>query len=123
MSLAIHVGTWTPLVTDDTGRSSSGTVGHIGANIRRVTSPCSLLTPLVAPAERSVTVDAEAVRLLVEIVGEDPEELASEVDKLAIWSGVTQSVSARSRSSLRVARRCRATTSPTRGGGAISSRC
>src|SRR4029077_8210402 len=38
-------------------------------------------------AERSVTVDAEAVRLLVEIVGEDPEELASEVDKLATWSG------------------------------------
>ena len=55
MSLAIHVGTWTPLVTDDTGRSSSGTVGHIGANIRRVTSPCSLLTPLVAPAERSAS--------------------------------------------------------------------
>ena len=38
-------------------------------------------------AERSVPVDAEAVRLLVEIVGEDPEELASEVDKLATWSG------------------------------------
>jgi DNA polymerase-3 subunit delta len=38
-------------------------------------------------AERSVPVDAEAVRLLVEIVGEDPEELSSEVDKLATWSG------------------------------------
>jgi DNA polymerase-3 subunit delta len=38
-------------------------------------------------AERGVAVDAEAVRLLLEIVGEDPEELASEVDKLAIWSG------------------------------------
>jgi len=37
--------------------------------------------------ERGVTVDAEAVRLLVEIVGEDPEELASEVDKIATWSG------------------------------------
>jgi len=34
-----------------------------------------------------VTVDAEAVRLLVEIVGEDPEELASEVDKIATWAG------------------------------------
>jgi len=37
--------------------------------------------------KRRVPVDAEAVRLLVEIVGEDPEELASEVDKLATWSG------------------------------------
>ena len=37
--------------------------------------------------ERGVTVDAEAVRLLVEIVGEDPEELASEVDKIATWAG------------------------------------
>ena len=37
-------------------------------------------------AERGVTVDAEAVRLLMEIVGEGPEELASEVDKLATWS-------------------------------------
>jgi DNA polymerase III subunit delta len=38
-------------------------------------------------AERSVQVDAEAARLLVEIVGEDPDELASEVDKIATWSG------------------------------------
>jgi DNA polymerase III subunit delta len=38
-------------------------------------------------AERSVHVDAEAARLLVEIVGEDPDELASEVDKIATWSG------------------------------------
>jgi DNA polymerase-3 subunit delta len=37
--------------------------------------------------ERGVSVDAEAARLLVEIVGEDPEALASEVDKLATWSG------------------------------------
>jgi DNA polymerase III subunit delta len=37
-------------------------------------------------ADRGVSVDAEAARLLVEIVGEDPEELASEVDKIATWS-------------------------------------
>jgi DNA polymerase-3 subunit delta len=37
--------------------------------------------------DRGVAVDAEAARLLVEIVGEDPEELASEVDKIATWSG------------------------------------
>ena len=36
--------------------------------------------------DRSVGVDAEAARLLIEIVGEDPEELASEVDKIATWS-------------------------------------
>ncbi len=38
-------------------------------------------------ADRGVSVDGEAARLLIEIVGEDPEELASEVDKLATWSG------------------------------------
>jgi DNA polymerase-3 subunit delta len=37
--------------------------------------------------DRGVSVDAEAARLLIEIVGEDPEELASEVDKIATWSG------------------------------------
>jgi DNA polymerase-3 subunit delta len=37
-------------------------------------------------ADRSVEVDAEAARLLVEIVGEDPEELATEVDKIATWA-------------------------------------
>ena len=37
-------------------------------------------------ADRSVDVDVEAARLLVEIVGEDPEELASEVDKIATWA-------------------------------------
>jgi DNA polymerase III subunit delta len=36
--------------------------------------------------ERGVKVDGEAARLLVEIVGEDPEELASEVDKIATWA-------------------------------------
>jgi DNA polymerase III subunit delta len=36
--------------------------------------------------ERNVQVDAEAARLLVEIVGDDPDELASEVDKIATWS-------------------------------------
>ena len=37
--------------------------------------------------ERGVSVGAEAARLLIEVVGEDPEELASEVDKIATWSG------------------------------------
>ncbi len=37
-------------------------------------------------ADRSVKIDAEAARLLIEVVGEDPEELASEVDKIATWS-------------------------------------
>ncbi len=37
-------------------------------------------------AERNATADAEAARVLVEIVGEDPEELASEVDKIATWA-------------------------------------
>jgi DNA polymerase III subunit delta len=38
-------------------------------------------------ADRGVSVDSEAARLLVEVVGEDPEELASEVDKIATWAG------------------------------------
>jgi DNA polymerase-3 subunit delta len=38
-------------------------------------------------ADRKVSIDAEAARLLIEIVGEDPEELASEIDKIATWSG------------------------------------
>lgn len=38
-------------------------------------------------AERSVEVDAEAARVLVELVGEDPEALACEIDKIATWSG------------------------------------
>jgi DNA polymerase III subunit delta len=37
-------------------------------------------------AERNVTVEPEGARVLVEIVGEDPEELASEVDKIATWA-------------------------------------
>ena len=37
-------------------------------------------------AERGVSVDAEAARLLIEVVGDDPEELASEVDKISTWS-------------------------------------
>jgi DNA polymerase-3 subunit delta len=37
-------------------------------------------------SERGVEVDPEAARLLVEIVGEDPEELATEIDKLATWA-------------------------------------
>ena len=38
-------------------------------------------------ADRGVSVDAEAARLLVEVVGEDPEELASEIDKISTWAG------------------------------------
>jgi DNA polymerase-3 subunit delta len=38
-------------------------------------------------ADRGVRVEAEAVRLLVEVVGEDPEELSSEVDKISTWAG------------------------------------
>jgi DNA polymerase III subunit delta len=38
-------------------------------------------------ADRGVAVDPEAVRLLVEVVGENPEELATEVDKVATWAG------------------------------------
>jgi DNA polymerase III subunit delta len=38
-------------------------------------------------ADRGVTVDPEAARALVEIVGEDPQELVSEVDKIATWAG------------------------------------
>jgi DNA polymerase III subunit delta len=38
-------------------------------------------------AERNVRVDGEAARLLVELIGEDPEELASEIDKIATWAG------------------------------------
>src|SRR5947208_6852932 len=38
-------------------------------------------------ADRGVSVDPEAARLLVEVVGEDPEELASEIDKISTWAG------------------------------------
>jgi len=38
-------------------------------------------------ADRGVTADPEACRALVEIVGVDAEELASEIDKLATWAG------------------------------------
>jgi DNA polymerase III subunit delta len=38
-------------------------------------------------ADRKIAVDGEAARLLIEVVGEDPEGLASEVDKIATWSG------------------------------------
>ena len=37
-------------------------------------------------ADRGVTADPEACRVLVELVGESPDELASEVDKIAIWA-------------------------------------
>jgi len=37
-------------------------------------------------AERGVRIDAEAARSLVELVGENADELATEIDKLAIWA-------------------------------------
>ena len=36
--------------------------------------------------ERGVVIDREAARALVDLVGENPHELASEVDKLATWA-------------------------------------
>jgi DNA polymerase III subunit delta len=38
-------------------------------------------------ADRGLEIDAEAARVLVELVGEDPEALAGEIDKIATWSG------------------------------------
>jgi DNA polymerase-3 subunit delta len=38
-------------------------------------------------ADRGVDADPDACRALLDIVGEDPEELASEIDKIATWSG------------------------------------
>jgi DNA polymerase III subunit delta len=37
-------------------------------------------------ADRGASADSEACRALVDIVGENPEELASEVDKIVIWA-------------------------------------
>jgi DNA polymerase-3 subunit delta len=37
--------------------------------------------------EQGVEIDGEAARVLVELVGEDPEALAGEIDKLATWAG------------------------------------
>jgi DNA polymerase III subunit delta len=36
--------------------------------------------------DRDVAAEPEACRVLIELVGEDPEELASEVDKIATWA-------------------------------------
>ena len=38
-------------------------------------------------AERGVSADSEACRALVDIVGENPDELVSEVDKIVTWAG------------------------------------
>ena len=38
-------------------------------------------------ADRGVEIEHEAARVLIELVGEDPEALACEVDKIATWSG------------------------------------
>jgi DNA polymerase III subunit delta len=38
-------------------------------------------------ADRGVAADADACTVLVELVGDDPESLATEVDKLATWAG------------------------------------
>jgi DNA polymerase III subunit delta len=37
-------------------------------------------------SDRAVDVDPEAARLLIDVVGDDPEELASEVEKIATWA-------------------------------------
>jgi DNA polymerase III delta subunit len=37
-------------------------------------------------ADRGASADSEACRALIDIVGENPEELASEVDKIVIWA-------------------------------------
>jgi DNA polymerase III subunit delta len=37
--------------------------------------------------DRGVEIETDAARLLVEIVGDNPEELGGEVDKIATWSG------------------------------------
>ncbi len=37
-------------------------------------------------AERGVAAEAETCRVLVDLIGESPEELASEVDKIATWA-------------------------------------
>jgi DNA polymerase-3 subunit delta len=53
-----------------------------------VPRPRDLPTWVKAQFERhGVAVDAEGARALVEVVGEDATALASEVDKLAAWSG------------------------------------
>ena len=38
-------------------------------------------------AARNLEADAEACRALVELVGDDPQELATEIDKLGTWAG------------------------------------
>jgi DNA polymerase-3 subunit delta len=38
-------------------------------------------------ADRGVEADPEACRALIDIVGDNPEELATEIDKLATWAG------------------------------------
>jgi DNA polymerase-3 subunit delta len=38
-------------------------------------------------ADRGVEVDSEAARVLVDLVGEDPDALAGEIDKIATWAG------------------------------------
>ncbi len=48
----IQVGACTPLVTEVIGTSSTSKPGHSGWNISRLTTPCSLLTPLARWASR-----------------------------------------------------------------------
>ena len=56
MSVDIHVGACTPLVSRGDRHVRRGSVpGQIGAHIARVTSPCSWLTALTAPDERSAS--------------------------------------------------------------------
>jgi hypothetical protein len=48
----IQVGACTPLVIEVIGTSSTSKPGHSGWNISRLTTPCSLLTPLARWASR-----------------------------------------------------------------------
>ena len=47
-----QLGMWTPLVTCPMGTSASGQPGKSGSNRRRLTFPCSRLTPLALPHPR-----------------------------------------------------------------------
>ena len=67
--------------------------------------------------------DADACRALVEMVGDDLDELQSEVDKLATWAAGEHDHAPRRRADGRGARRDRdLLRSPTRGGDATSPR-
>jgi DNA polymerase III delta subunit len=71
--------------------------------------------------ERGVQVDRDAARALVELVGENADEILTEVDKLTTWAA-GEAIHEREISS-RHGRRSRRSTSPTRGADATSLPC